>query len=354
MEKIFIFCLLCCVLCGCGRQSSPAEAPSKPVVTNLEDVVFFKVNGDAVTAAEVKSRVLLQAKIAELRRQPIKEGQFAEWANGMAMRLTPNLLAMRLWAGELDAKKVVPSAEDAASVLKHYNAATRSKAKTLEELASKFGPLADLFRRQADFDARFATYQRQYLPVRVSDLAVSVRLEGLSNQVEQVAEIDARAWSRAQEAHRRLKGGEAWEQVAPKYTEDGLVNAEHAEYWKEWEYFNPEDVWYRGVREALKGLKKGDFTAPFDSDEGLLIVKVVDIDDKIYTCVRMLFRMGEPVEIPEREQMVAQIKVEKMRKLQHDKLVELHDAAKIDYPLGTNFTYRIWPVEKKDGKGKMK
>ena len=334
MRKIFGLSLALALIFGCGDSR--------------DKTVFLVINGKPLTADEVKTAVLIEAKIRELAGSPVPGEKFEKWANSTAMRLVGPLANQILIEEEIEKAGVELAPEDEQAVLASYNRRTRSKAKSKEALTKRFAPLQDAFLAQFDKAVRLAAYERKYWRGKVTDEAVAQYFHFKTNELFRAQRINDEALKKANRACARLKAGEPWDKVAAACSEDKLISPANERNAKQWRWMGADGMGNANLAAALSKLDVGAYSEPVETDEGLLIVKVVEKRGRLCHVARILFRMARAVVLPKnadeaREQIARQrVTGEKERALKR-----LEDAAKFEYPLGTNFTYKIWKDEAK-------
>ena len=321
------------VLCGCKGKD--------------DEVAFAIIDGWPLTVSQVSNAVQITARIRELSKRPIPEKRFARWANGFAMKVIPGLLSARLWECEIRRQGLTAEEIDRQTVLGRYAKRLKSKAKTIDELAPLFGDLESVFRAQFERECLFETYRRRNFDNEVSESAVESYCQAVSNQMVQSERINADAKKRGDDIWTRLNKGEDWMKVAKECTEDAKLSEDNKDYWKEWETFVNNNCLLDEVKEVLPTIPVGGISKPLDTDEGLVIVKVLKREGNETTCARILLRLAYLYEIPKREAARAKLLKEQLEDNQLELLQELKEKAVIEYPLGTNFTYRIWAEPEK-------
>ena len=324
---------------GCDRAD---KAISENAKNELAGPVFVTVNGRSITADSVRDIVLLQARMMQLARNPIQADQFTNWANNVAMQLVPGLVSSELLNDAILRSGESPDEEDVAKTLTNYCYSCGFSITNRETLAEYFGPLKAVFNEQFERSARFAAYARRHFSQEVTEAEISEHFSNLSNQVQVAEMIDKSARKKAEAAWGRLKAGEAWEKVAKDCSEDKFYLAENEKFSCEWADVGLDGFSYPELAAALPTLKKGDYSRPLETEEGLLIVKVIDVIGNTKRLARIMFRMAQPVVIPSAEEVRAKLTAERYQLAQLAFLERLRKEAKIDYPMGTNFTYLIW------------
>jgi len=333
------------VLCiGCSKDES-VRAVDASRTNATPERVFAVVNGESVTEDDVRTAIMVQAKSMELAGQPIAEKHFARWANAAVAQMIGGLINTRLMEQEIRREKLEVLPEDREKVLKVYSERTAQEVTSVELLAEKFGELKDAVRRQFETSVGLAAYERVHWTDSVSDAFVRQYYALMSNDFQRVQAIDAEAHVKADKAYARLKSGEAWNVVALS-SEDTLDNPAAERYARDWTWVGEDAMGITALAAALPTMKVGEFTAPLDTPYGLMIVKLLEKDKKLYHLSRILFRMAEPVNLPDNEADVRTIIVEQLRDSRRASTLErLQKSAKIEYPMGTNITYQIWKEE---------
>ena len=317
--------------------------PSEPDRMAELGKVDFVVAGDVrVTAADAYTAAMIFSRIGEIAGRKTDAATITNRINSMAVKAVPSLLSSKLIAAELDRRDIRPTAEAKQRVLDRYRQRTRQKKVSLDELAVRFGPFEKAFRHQFEFESRLETFLSSQEECQVTDEEIEIA-EAQGKQVNAKAKADnERAKKRGEEAWNRLNAGESWENVAKAYSEDKLLYGPNCNYDKEWETFPLKEFYLKELAEALKETKVGAYTKPIDTDEGLIIAKVLSIKDNCYECVRILIRLRTFEDIVSREERKVLLQRVKRRDFQLDLLKELKAARTISYPLGTNFTYMVW------------
>lgn len=324
------------VVSGCSRQ------PEEPA--------FAVIDGWPLTVSYVKDLVLVQARIAELTGHPVPPKEFNDRADALAMRIVPSLISTRLLRTEYDRKGVQPTQEDVAAVLAGYEKTLHRTLTNVNDLVLLFGPQAETMRSQFDFEAKAKAYEREFLSVTVTDADLTRFYRDVTNRLNAAAKINSAARKKGDAAWGKLQAGEPWEIVAKAFTEDAFNGPDAENYWKIWGSFRLQDMYLPQVAMALPNMKKGEYSRPLDTDDGLLIVKVLAVDKDTYTCARILLRMAYPVPVPSREEAERHLHDFRQEGRKMDLMSDLRNQATITYPMGTNFTYRIWGAAKGQSK----
>ena len=343
------------ILVGCHAQEDVGLQADFNGVTNLREVVFAAIDDQPLTAADVRDSVLVLAKMSELLGHPISSKRLPSWGNNMAMRIVPEIISSRVIEDEARRCKVHPSSDDEANVRIRYGKRLRRKVETRDELAALFSNCARAFERQFERECLIEAFYRERQAFAVTEEDIAAYMHSVTNQIRRNAEMNEEAKARGLAAWNELENGVPWETVAQKYSEDRLVDAdENGEYWKEWMSFRLKDMPMREVQEAVGETPAGGWTRPLDTDEGLMIVKVLKKEDGIFHCARILIRMAVIIEAPTRAEAERGARQEKLDDINKELMPALRARAKITYPLGKRFRYEIWPRPKSPGPGGLR
>lgn len=327
LNKVNIACLTCVLLTGCAREDQSS---------------FAVIDGKPLAQSEVKQIVLVQARMFELRGGKIRKNQFADWCNTTAAKIIPGLVSARLIDTAARSAGIKPTQEDVDAVLAGYNSACGKQKLSVDELAALFGDEREMFLELFARSVRKKAFERINLAVDVSDGEVAAELEQRTNALQIAIQIDGTAKTNGAAAWKRLCSGEDWNKVAAECSEDRLVDPANEDFALEWATVDGTGMGYPELAKVLPSLKEGDFSKPIEIEEGLVIVRATEVENGRWTLARMLFRMAEPVEVPSPEEVRSEIAREKAVNAQIELLKQLMAKATITYPLGTNFTVKIW------------
>lgn len=330
----------------CTNVQTAATANSNA----LDSVVFCVVDGEDITAEFVRDTVLVAAKIAELGGKKIAKGQFPIWGNNYAMKIVPGLISGKLIEDEARRCGIHATDSSDAKTLEKYNRLTRSENGSKESLAEKFGGLKGAFLRQFDSESLRLAYFSTFPQLDVTDDDIEVYYLNLTNTIRKLSRLDAAAHAKAEAAFKRLTAGEDWDAVARECSEDALASKDNAEYWKEWGLFRVKDLQPPEFASAVASLEVGKFTRPMETDDGLVIAKLISRDEDAFALARILIRLPIRLEVPPRDVAMEKIAAEKNKEFLLELLPRLSSKAKLQYPLGKKFVYRIWDVPKREKK----
>jgi len=321
------------IIIGCDNK------PKTP--DELEKVAFAVVDGRPLTAARVKNAVLVTAEIRKLKRQPVKQAQFPRWANNAAMIIMRGMVSSMLVEDEAKRLGIKATDESDARILARYNSMLKGDAKSVKELAKRFGEVEPAFREQFAMESLLDEFFNSTVPP-VKPEEVTKFMRTASNRVAHVSRVNSMALEKGLKAWDELKKGESWESVAAKYHEKDLTEEESADSTRDWYSFRLRECVYPEVAKAVQGMQAGEYTKPLETAGGLMIVKVNEIDGEVYTCVRIFIKMMKDLKMPDEKAAEHMVAKKNFDRRQIELIKELREKHKVEYPLGTNFVYKIW------------
>ena len=332
-SALTILILIACVFCGCNRDP-------------LSEIVYARIEGIPLTAADVRDAVETRLRLGELRSgKPVPTENLDNRRNGMAAQIIPQLISARVMMLYLDKENVQATRESDAQTLEKYNRILKTKYTTVDELAEQFKDFKKAFRQQFANESRILAYDIAQGFCIVTDEDKANYYTSTSNRIRRASLITKQAHVKAAAALKRLKSGESWDVVAQEVSEDRLLDEEWKDFWKKWDQIPETSYPYPEVITALAGLKENDYTQPFESEMGLLIVKVNKIDDDgTRECSRILFRMGKEISFVPEDKLDGFLRARKIEDGHRALLTEFGETVKLEFPQGEHFDVKIWPL----------
>lgn len=310
------------------------------------ETALVRVNGTPVMAEEVRDLVYIKARIAELSGVAIPADQFDKWAERTAIGLVDSVVNSELLQQEMCTRKVVPAQADLEKTLSDYNRMMKKSAATPEELAKEFEGREAAFLRLFEQAVQAAAYRRVFWERAVPEKFVSQYLMRKTNELQRAERIDKSAREKASQAYERLQAGEKWAKVAADCSEDRLLNPMYATYANEWRAVGADAMGLKELAVLLPTMKKGDFTVPMETREGMIIFRFIGMKGPLYGLSRMLFRMAKPVYIEaDGEEVQRKLSDHFTAQRKKETFVRLREKAKLEYPQGTNITHLVWKKE---------
>jgi len=337
-------------LFGCDTSEKHSSASTTAPVRDAAEVsagsnfvALALIDGVAITDADVRGHVSLLKRIRFGKQKPRDETAFRIWANRQAHQILPQLVESALMERKFEELELTPSADDVATTLGKFNRLLKTKAKSVDELAPLFGDGSEIFRKQFAFDCKMNALYSSNTNLLVTTVDVRRFYRSATNRLRRCEMINKRSHQAIEAAYARLKKGEEWCSVATNVTEDAQLEPSYAENWKDWLSLSENKIEPDELREALSSLKEGDFTKPIETEEGMVIVRVVSREEDFVGLARILTRLAVPYEIPDEASARKEIASEKKIEYQKSILLDLHAKHKIEFPLGRNFKYELWP-----------
>lgn len=353
------------VLLGCGEGGSRAAQGPIAIFTAPAETVIAKVGGVAITVGDYRRSLDFEKNLYIFRNGKGSdfEKKLARFEERRLRMILPQLVHNALLYGYLDSKCGGREVANADEALAKFVKLFGQKAVKLgpEGLAAAAGvELADL-RERALLGAREAKASLAFDPAQttVSEKEIDEGLARLDAYKAMVATSNAFAYAVASNALAAVKAGEDFAAAAERF---GALEPKEA---TEWGWFNRDDF-----DQMAKGCpaftrwaftaKVGDVGGPFDIDDGLSIVKVVDRQKGAAAAsmaakqveevqlVRINFQMLEENTEPRtrehcREALLAWKKRDAMTRL----FTTLFNEAKIAYPNGDKLDFKVRKEEQK-------
>ena len=151
--------------------------------------------------------------------------------------------------------------------------------------------------------------------------------------------------ARGKRVVKELRAGIDFKEAAAKYSE---ADGEEGGYWDEFTRYEIDDA---NVRHAAFTLPVGAVSDPFDTEEGLVIIKVLErsgIDavgaeeEAFVKLGRILLRLGENRSCPPDQELRKDMARLKREHFQIPFIKNIRERSRIEFPHGTN----LWPVSK--------
>jgi len=313
-------------LTGCEKASSPvASNAGAPVVS---------VDGTVLTRGQLDARVEFMLKLARRADPQMKSSNYQSLSNRLATTYPQVFVSRTLVRHYADKEKIAIPDETMKRfrklALRHVR---HLRAKDYDALLSKLGADAEIFDGQVRDEALTDAVKAHVIAANPTNLPADYaarRLEEIKAYNKRMDATNAVIHARANEVWRKLKAGEPFKEVAKAYTE---IEEERAEG-GDWGLLDDkilED--FPALLRAVKNLKVGEFSAPVEGDNGLMIVRLdekgEDKDEyslsRIYFCLPMFAREAPPAEL------IAEAKKKHGEQVWADFQKRLEQEAKIDY-----------------------
>lgn len=307
MIKILNISLLVAALLsfvGCGDRGDHAVSGGKDNTQKAKpDVVLVTVGKESLTLDSVEKMAQLRVKLETLRAPNMRREKVERLRQKAKSEAVPFFVQSCIYSAYLAENGVaIPLSE-----VENYKAkmAGTFKIKDFDALSGKLteGETALLAKH---IDGVLAIKEAKKHIIAQTDITVSekekddfiakvVRMNALS------AATNAVVYARATNVWNKISSREiSFEEAAADYSE-----ADVSEEDGEWGRFSFDNL--RGEDELIEAIRKsspGDMTPPIECDNGLAIIKVLDVptgDNGTYRLARVFFRLPLSWEVPTRE-----------------------------------------------------
>ena len=362
-------CLACVLVAGCGnREKDSADKGTVPSggITNIaagpivgtneksfvemrpEDVLV-SVNGVALKRGECDALLERMAQTYQAAHPNARLPDVVSYRTNRAKTFVGEFLTKQLLLQEARRRNLVPSPESKAKMADVLAKRAKLEKKTPEAYLRSVGEkesreiLADLEEQALISTLRENEFGER---LKVSDKDIQALRDRIAGYNRMCEATNALVKARGVAVCERLRKGEDFAKVAAEVTED--PGEGDVSYWGEFARGEIEDA---GVRNAAFTLPVGAVSDPLDTEEGLVIIKVLDrkgVDAVVAAASatvklgRIVLRLGEFKTVPEDDQVLrAKLERERLGELQTEWLKRLQQQARIEYPNGTNFWKKV-------------
>ena len=348
----------CFEFSGCSRGSEGhttpgvyvAEGQGKFISDMKPDDVIVIVNGDKLTKRDFDALMRVRTAIFQLKSkidiEDVDGAPVQEFVLNNQFGIVPELIHHKLFAQYAAEKGIVPSDDAVAAARERFAGNVLRRVDELGRLADRLGGEAGrLFLQIPYVDAQDALLRQS---MSTNDLN-TVSDEEVSAAQARIAEWDKNADRNNEESRKRLSAARAeidaggdFAEVTRKYAQ---VSPEHGKAWATFELGElPQD---EDLYKWLVTAKAGDVSPPLDIDDGIAIVKLVEIGKgeapqgavrpdtyKLVKCTAYAYQYIQHLERPE---LVRELIKAKMGNAQRALGTMLMGRAVLEYPNGTNF-----------------
>lgn len=365
------FLALSVLVAGCGKDAStPVKAGTDgklDPLTRGDSEVLVVVNGKSITCGDFKKRLAIEKAFYGLRFQrrgeqgAVLEKRLAPFAEARKRTMIPRLVNNMLVQDELAKAKLTLPEDQVKSTLKAACSGAGIKKVDLAALVEKLGVAdADYLRRELLQEVGHKVLREHLFPesLTVSEKEIDEGLERQNKYYARAVASNAVTYVTCSNALAKINAGMGFAEAFRTF------NAVDGDNSPEGEVFDLED--FETDVEALKphmkrlkdwslSAKIGSVSGPWEMEDGLAIVKiaaredgakdrsVVSLEDEAeVTLARIVFEMIEPEPEPRtREFVKASLLKWKADQAQRKMFEKLHAEMKLEYPLGTNFTFKV-------------
>ena len=349
MKKIFAAILVAGILAGCGERDAGGSSNALPEQTPVEGATYdglkdtdavIIVDGTPITKGELERSVALRVILQSNRRKSaIDDQERARIERTIRSQAPAGLVQMAAIEGYALKNGLAPSNESLAKyrerAFKMYRKAPQKGYDDLK--ASLPAELQEVLDSQIAMEALVAAIEEaeyEKSPLEIPEELVEERISTAERYNEIAQATNALVFARATNVWEEIRAGGDFAQIAEKYTEDDDGKGCGGE----WGLFELGQL--AGDDEVvrlLKEMKPGDFSPPIEGDNGLMIMKLMNVTDtepQRYEISRVFFQLPEFLEIPTAETVMAEEMKEYRAKLLNERIRDLVVKARLEYPYG--------------------
>lgn len=253
-----------CLFVGCDKGET--SAPKEPVVT---------VGSHVLTDAMVKSRVALMEAL-KLRKSPKMDAKQRGKFRATMTKTYPQFFVANAVQEDYAAKEGLAVSDDkvATNRLIVFRAYQQRGEKTYDDMLKALGEAGDELEQQVRSEALAATVREHFLKLYPTNIPPSYADEQVAEMERQNREMqvtNAFLFATATNVWNRLQKGEDFAKLAEEYTQV-VLEKEDGGYWGE---FDADQLSHEPkVVKFGRTAKPGDYTAPIEADNGLMILRL--------------------------------------------------------------------------------
>lgn len=365
VQRAFACLALSLLLAGCGKGRPPeplANGPQnaglivgdscKTIADMAPADVIVSVNGVVLTRQAYDAMLQDLEKTIRASNPKIRSEQLALRRERRARRLVSEFLTKQVLVQEARRRNIKPTPEHRAALKGLLATLAKAEGLKVEELASSKDPAAQRILGEVEEQALILALREAEFgdKLKVTEADMQVVRERVSRYNAMCEQTNALVLAKAQATCERLRKGDDFMRVANEVSE-----ATDDETKGVWGTFSSSEVDDEALRHAAFTLPVGAFSQPFDVDEGLVIIKVLErkgvdtpvaMSEATVKLGRILLRLGETMTVPKDNVLRQQIESARLESLQRPWLDQLQKQARVEFPNGTNF----WKSAKKEAK----
>lgn len=359
MKRTSVFFLALVVgVAGCQKKegpglAQPGEAGAPGVVVGnsnkpLEELapgdVVVAVNGAALTRQEFEETLDRMSDSYRLANPKVNGYELKNYRNLKQRQLIPEFVTKHMLLAEASRRKLAPSPEHLSQVESMLAKRAKNEGKSVDAYLRSLGPAADKIRQDVTNQALILTLRQAEFGdrLKVTDADLQEARQRVDRYNEMCAATNALVLARGAAIFKRLQAGEDFGKVADETTEE--KGTPHG-FWGEFSRAEIEDA---KVRNAAFTLPVGGISEPLDTDEGLVILKVLErqglnvetpvaVQTPTAKLGRILLLLGEERTLADDATLKRELEKTRLAELQRDWFATLRANVRIEYPNGTNF-----------------
>jgi len=327
----------------CGDLAAKASEPPLFQLLSRTNVIV-RIEGKETTKGDIErdAKVLMTLAMNKSRRTKVETGDlnfFRSFCRSAA-QISVEQACRESYAREHGLTNSAAMLSGATHLFERRYGAYSKKLKrrhSIDDLKFMLGTNGRCLDAYIHADATYRTVTNHLLsthPIEITDAMVNDRISAIRRENESRLATNAWVYARATNVWRKITSHEmTFEQAATNYSQDVYLAMGC-----EWGSFTRENLAEDpAVLALLPSLKAGDITPPVESDYGLAILRLDEIDeDGRYTFSRVFFRLPIIFDIDSPEEARAYLHQKAERDLIHSEMNAIKSKLNIEYPSGTN------------------
>ena len=359
--KYYLIPVLFIFVTGCSKEKKQTEKPQSnitvaAVAKSLEEMtptdVILVSDGYQLTKAEYDAMLTKLERQFRLHRPNANPALLRAYLNNKRSSIITEFANRALLLSEAEKRGIKIADIEMREALNRAAENFSKQGKTLDQMLAYMGDTKEEFERKTQerllinklLDQEFGENRNQVTDQDIAEYkdwyAEYNRITNATNEL---------VMARGRKIIEELNTGADFNTVALAYTEEeGIATG----YWGEFVAGELDD---ENVRAAAFSQAEGTVAGPFDTEEGLVIIKILgrrvrtaDEDEEGEVFVRLgriFLRMGENYVCPNDQELRAEIIRDRNETQMVPFLESLRSAYNLHFPNGTNF----WPVSQNSG-----
>ena len=344
------FCAVMTVWVGCkkkgadsaeGRPGLIVGEKEKLITELLPEDVIVSVNGEKLTRQKYDEILDRMTEIYRSSSPASQKQELAWFRQAKAKTLVNEFVTKQTLLQEAKQRGLKPSPANLSTMEKLLAWQAKKTGKTTEEFLRSLGPAADAVRQDVADQALIITLQQAEFGDRlhVTEADIKKMRDRALQYNEMCAKTNALATAKAKAICKRLGDGEDFFAVADKESDD-KDSADGV-----WGVFARGEIEDAKVRHAAFTLPVGAFSQPIDTEDGLVIIKVLErtgVDSPVAEVSatvklgRILLHMGEYDPVKNDAMLRDELTKKRLLDLQREWLPVLSKKMRVEFPNGTN------------------
>ncbi len=356
--KSVCLCTVLAAVCGCDKKSDPAPSKgagssaaqgkfvvgtdARPIEALAAEDVIVAVNGVALKRKDYDALLLSIEQMYRAYNPKLRMADLETQRLKRAKTLVSEFITKQVLVQEARRRGVKATPEDRAGLQEVLQKLAKKEGMTVDELAKSDNPTVRIVREGVEDQALILALRQAEFGdrLKVTEADLQAARERIKRYNEMCEQTNVMVKARAQRICERLRNGEDFAKVAQETSE---VKGDTKGVWGTFVRGEIEDAL---VRNAAFTVPVGGIAGPFDTSDGMIIIKVLErsgvdspvaTDGAAVTLGRVLLLLGETQKVLDDKTLRSELERVRLLKLQRPWLAELQSQARVEFPHGTNF-----------------